>query len=69
MRELDLCSPMVCGMSRGEHDAHIKISTVPTVDGFLPGKRGDGSSTPFGLFVDSHVTQVLPLASSLTANI
>jgi hypothetical protein len=35
LKELDICSPLVCGQSRGEHDAHLRMSKAVTADGYL----------------------------------
>ena len=37
--ELDICSPLVVGQSRVEHDAAVAAGRAPTVDGFYPDKK------------------------------
>lgn len=38
LTELSLCSPFVVGQSREEHEAHIRLFELATVDNFFPGK-------------------------------
>jgi hypothetical protein len=37
--ELDICSPLVVGQSRVEHDASVATAKAATVDNFYPDKR------------------------------
>ena len=38
--ELDVCSPLVVGQCRTEHEAHIALCKPPTADFFYPDKVG-----------------------------
>ena len=37
---------MVCGQTRGEHEAFIQLNKPKTVDEFIRGKRGTNTDTP-----------------------
>ena len=42
MSELELCSPLVVGQTRAEHDAAVSLSLHrPTVDHFLTNSAGE----------------------------
>lgn len=40
LNKYDLCSPLVVGMSRAEHEAYLESRKPPTVNGIIDGRRG-----------------------------
>lgn len=45
---MDLCSPMVYGQTREEHDEYLRMHSIPSVDNILNGKKGTNVSFIFG---------------------